>query len=112
MNPRHYLWLTEGLELLAFFLIQPIIAILIAVKALRGRPENLSRYKVPCVASGAASVLLIVFAKWLNADVRTFPYCVQVACFVLGFALFGACMGCGFAVLLYAWQWHKKTRLT
>jgi hypothetical protein len=76
-------------ELLTFFVLQPAIAVVIAYKAWRGRPENL-RFTVPCVVSGAAAVLLIVFAKWLNADVRTSIYLLQVACFALGFLLFGA----------------------
>lgn len=111
MNPRHYLWLTEGLELLSFFVCWPI-GIVIAYRAWREKPESLSRYKIPCLASGVTAVLLILFAKWLNADVRTLTYFLQVACFVLGFLLFGVCMGCGFAVFLSMWYWHKKTRLS
>jgi|ERR1035438_464114 hypothetical protein len=111
MNPK-YLWSTEALELLSFFFIQPVIGVVIAYKAWRGQPENLSRYGVPCVASGVTAVLLIVFAKWLNADVRTSVYLLQVACLVLGFLLFGVCMGCGFSIFLRMWHWHKKSRLS
>lgn len=112
MNPAYYLRLTEGLELLTFCVLQPSLALAIAYRAWRERPENLSRYKVPCLVSGATAVLLILFVRWLNADVRTFVYFLQVACFVAGFLLFGVCMGCGFAVLLSVWHWHKRTRLS
>jgi hypothetical protein len=112
MNPHDYLWLTEGLELLAFFVLQPAIAIAIAYKAWRGEPQNLGRYGLPCFASGVAAGVLVVFAKWLNADVRTVTYLLQVACFVLGFSLFGVCMGCGFSLLLRIANWHKSTRIS
>ena len=112
MNPHYYLWLTESLELLAFFVLQPVIGIVIAYKAWRGEPQNLSRYGVPCLASGATAVVLLVLAKWLNADVRTVIYVLQVACIVLGFSLFGVCMGCGFSFLLRIWHWHKSTRIS
>jgi hypothetical protein len=111
MNSGHYLWLTESLLLLTFFLVQPILVLVIAWKAWRERPENLRRYRIPCLASGSAAVLLIIFAKCLNAHVGV-AYLVQVACLVLGVALFGASMGCGFAVLLDLWRWHKNTRLS
>ena len=111
MNPR-YLWLPEGLELLAFFVIQPVIAIAIAYRAWRGGPENAKRYRVRCLASGVTALLLVVFAKFLHADVESFTYFLQVACLILGFMAFGICVGCGLSVFLSMWHWHKNTRLS
>lgn len=112
MNPHYYLWLTESLEFAAFFVLQPVIGIVIAYKAWRGEPQNLPRYGLLCLECGVVAVVLLVFAKWLNADVRTVIYLLQVACIVVGFSLFGACMGCGFSFLLRMWNWHKSSRLS
>jgi protein-S-isoprenylcysteine O-methyltransferase Ste14 len=113
MNP-HYLWLTEAIELLTFFVLMPTIAIAIAYAAWRGKPQNASpkQYGTVCVASGVTSSLLILFAKWINADVRTPQYFVQLACLLSALLLFGVSMGCGLPVLLHFWRWHRATRLT
>jgi hypothetical protein len=119
MNPE-YLWLVDALQLLTIFLIGPALAIAIAYAARRGKPQNFSpdqnfspeQYGMVCVASGISAVLLFVFAKWMNADVRTAQYFLQLAAVLLGGLLFGVCMGCGFPVLLHLWRWHRTTRLT
>ncbi len=111
MNPRYYLWLTDALQLLAMFVVGPIVGIVIAYKAWRGQSENLSRYRNPCLASTLSAAVLLVFAAWLNADVKTFQYFVQVACIVLGGLSLWVASGCGVAILLRTWYWHKETRL-
>ena len=113
MNPE-YLWLVDALQLLTIFLIGPALAIAIAYAAWRGKPKNFSpeQYGMVCVACGIGAVLLFVFAKWMNADVRTAQYFLQLAAVLLGGLLFGVCMGCGFPVLLHIWRWHRTTRLT
>lgn len=112
MNPDH-LWLTGAMQLLAFFVIGPVLALAIAYRAWRGRPQNRSgwQYEKLCVASGVAAVLLFVCAKRIDADVRETRYFYQLACMVLSGLLFGACMGCGFSAFLHLWRWHKATRL-
>ena len=71
MNP-HYLWLTEGAELLTFFLIMPAVTAFIMYRVWRSRQSpNPKRYGTRCVAFGAVALLLFAFAKWVNADVRT-----------------------------------------
>jgi MFS superfamily sulfate permease-like transporter len=65
-----------------------------------------------CVMSGVAAFLLFGFAKWINADVRTAQYFLQLTCVLLSGLLFGVFVGCGFSVLLCLWRWHKTTRLT
>jgi hypothetical protein len=113
MNPE-YLWLTGAMQLLTFFVIGPALAIAIAYGAWRGKPQNFNpeRYGMFCVTSGVSAFLLFGFAKWINADVRTDQYFLQLACVLVSGLLFGVFMGCGFSVPLRLWRWHKTTRLT
>jgi hypothetical protein len=112
MNPD-YLWLTGALQLLTLFVVGPVISIAIAYAAWRRKPQNFNpqRYGLLCVASGVGASLLLVLAKWINADVRTSQYFLQLACVLLGGLLLGVGMGCIFPVLLHVWRWHKTTRL-
>ncbi len=111
MNPD-YLWLTDALQLLTIFVVGPVIAIAIVYAAWR-RPQdfNPQRYGRLCVASGVSACLLWVLAKWINADVRTPQYFLQLTCVLLGGLLFGLAMGFVFPVLLHIWRWHIATRL-
>jgi hypothetical protein len=111
MNP-HYLWLTEGLELLTFFVLGPALGLLIAYKVWREkkRPANPKRYGMWCIVSGVAALILFALAKRIDADVRTPQYFLQLACLLLSLLSFGACQGFLFSVLLDMWRWHRKTR--
>jgi hypothetical protein len=113
MNP-HYLWLTGALQLLTIFVVAPAIAMAIAYSAWREEPQKLNpeRYGIVCVSSGVTASLLLGFAKWMNADVRTAQYFLQLACVLVSGLLFGVCMGYGFPIALSLWRWHKATRLT
>jgi hypothetical protein len=113
MNPK-YLWLTGATELLTIFVVGPVLAIAIAYAAWRSKPKNFTprHYGIMCVGSGMAAFLLLGFAKWMNADVRTARYFLQLASVLLGGLLLGVSMGCGFPVLLHLWRWHKATQLT
>jgi hypothetical protein len=113
MNPD-YLWFADATQLLTLFVISPLLAIVIALKAFRATPHELKpkKYGIVCVASGLISVVLVGLAKWMNADIRTPQYLLQLAGIVLGGLLLGVSMGCGFRVLLSFWRWHKATRLT
>ena len=112
MNPD-CLWLTGALQLLTFFVVGPVLAIAIAYTAWRGKPQNFDsgRYGMLCVMSGAIAFLLFAFAKWLNADVRTSQYFLQLTAVLLSGLLFGVFMGCGFSALLRVLRWHRATRL-
>jgi len=113
MNPQ-YLWLTDAVQLLTFFVVGPVLGIAIAYAAWRGKPQNTNpkRYGLVCVASGVTASLLFALAKWINADVRTAHYFLQLACFLVSGLLFGVFMGSGCSVLLGLWRWHGSTRLT
>lgn len=112
MNPR-YLWLTEGLELITFFIGIPIIAFAIAYAAWRGKSQNFifRRSRTIGLASVAVGFLLFLFAKWLGADPRSVEYFAYLACVLTSLLLFGVFMGCGFCEMLRLWQWHRRTAL-
>lgn len=112
MNPR-YLWLTDAMQLLTVFVLGPIIAFVIAYAAWRGKPQNFGpqRYGIVCIVSGVTASLLMVSAKWINADVRTPQYFLQFACVLLAGLLLGVGIGAFFPVLLHVWRWHRTTRL-
>jgi hypothetical protein len=111
MNP-HYHWMTESLELLTFFVIGPALGLVIAYKAWRHREDISPKQSgIRCIASGGTALLLFGFAKWIDADIRTPQYFLQLACVLLCFLLFGVCQGYFFSVLIGAWRWHNTTRL-
>lgn len=111
MNP-HYLWLTEGLELLTFFVFGPALAFVIAYKAWREKKlaANPKRYGMWCIVAAVVAVILFALAKWIDADVRTPQYFLQLSCLLLSLLSFGVCQGLLFSVLLDMWRWHQKTR--
>lgn len=112
MNPK-YLWLTGAIQLLTLFVLGPIIAIVIAYAALKEKSQSSPRrYVIACAASGVTAALLLGFAKWINADVRTPQYFVQLASVLVGGLLLGVGMGSLVPVLLHGWRWHKTTQLT
>jgi hypothetical protein len=94
MNPE-YLWLTGAMQLLTFFVVGPALAIAIAYGAWRGKQQNLNpvRYGMLCITSGVAAFLLFGFAKWINADVRTAQYFLELACVLLSGLFFGVFVG-------------------
>ena len=117
MNP-HFLWLTEGLELLTFTFIAPVLAIVIAYRTWREkeRKPDPKRYAARCAAFAVAGLSLFAFAKWIDLDVRSPKYFLYLACVLLSFLSFGVCEGYGLSVLLdlLRWlkRWHKTTRLS
>src|SRR5581483_2866863 len=115
MNPLH---LSPSLELLlvplAFFVAGSVAAIAILSATWLGKPPDFSpeRYGTLCIVSGGTAFLLFGFTQWMNAHPEWYaPYFVQLSCVLLSGLLFGVFAGCGFSVLLRAWQWHKRTPL-
>jgi uncharacterized membrane protein len=103
MDSRAGLWVEARLFLFAFFVVVPSIAALIAYAAWKGKPKNFNRemYGMAFVATVAASGFLMVYAQRMQADVRTWQYLLQIACFGLGAPLFGVAGGCGVGVFTY-----------
>jgi threonine/homoserine/homoserine lactone efflux protein len=98
------------MQLLTFFVVGPVLAFAIALSAWRGKLRGF-KHGIGCLASGVTAILLFGFAKWMNADVRTVQYLLQLACVLLSGLLFGVSVGCGFSALLDLWSSHKTTRL-
>lgn len=112
MKP-HYFWLAEGLELLTCFVIAPGLAVVIAYREWRDRKNTVGpkQYGMRCIWTGGAALLLFGLAKWIDADVRTPQYFLQLTCVLLSFLLFGMCQGYCFSLVLNVWRWHNTTRL-
>jgi hypothetical protein len=111
MSP-HYLWLTESLELLALLVGAPVLGLVLAYRGWKNRSTlNAAVVRRRCIAYAGIAVLLFALAKWLNADVRSPLFLLQVASFVLSILLFGLCTGYGFSLLLCVWRWHDTSRL-
>ena len=117
MNPK-YLPLVDALEFLTVFGIGPLLACAIAYAAWSRKPRTFTarQWRLVCVASGVAALLLFAFAKWLDADVRTSQFFLQLAAVLVFGLLWGVFMGAGAAVLLdvlpAAWRFHKRTGLS
>jgi len=58
-------------------------------------------YWTAFAAATGVSFFLMVFAQRMQADVRTWQYLVQVACFGLGAPLFGVAGGCIIGIFTY-----------
>ena len=116
MNPQ-FLWLVDAVLFLALFVCAPALGFVIAYAAWSGKPQTFDpeRYgddRVLLVVFGVSAFVLLIFAKLLNADVRTAWFLLQLACFMLGSLLFGVAMGCCCSVFMRVLRWHKATRLS
>jgi hypothetical protein len=100
MDSETALWLIDGLLLFVLFVVAPSIAAVIGYAAWKGKPKNFERemYWTAFVALGGVSGFLLVFAQRMHADVRTWQYVLQLACFGLGALFLGVAMGCGVAI--------------
>ena len=92
--------IVDGLLLLVFFVGVPAIAGGIGYAAFKGRPRSFGRenYVLTCVACGLASVVLVVYAKHMDADIRTWLYLWQIVCGSIGLLLSGIALGCGIGI--------------
>jgi len=75
------------MQLLTFFVIGPAIAVVIVYRAWRQKLQTINpkRYGIVCLASSVIASLLLILAKWINADVRTPQYFLQWPVSCLGF---------------------------
>jgi len=103
MNPQLYVPLIDGVMLATFFVIDPLIFVAIGYSAWKGWPSRLNRrkYGVLAIATFLPGTVLVLCGKWINADVRSWPYAAQVICFLLGLLLVGIGCGCGAGFITY-----------
>jgi len=97
------LWVEAALLLLTFLVVVPAIAAAIGYAAWKGKPKNFSQemYWTAFASAIAVSGFLMVFAQRMQADVRTWQYIAQLACFGVGALLFGVAGGCFLGVFIY-----------
>jgi hypothetical protein len=98
-----YLQIVDGLGLLIFFVVNPILFVGIGYAAWKGKPTAFDQKKYATLGVGTFlfGAALLLLAKWINADIRTWPYAVQAPCMIIGLLLIGFGCGCvvGFIVL-------------
>jgi len=106
MDSETTLWLIDGFLLFVLFVVAPSIAAAIGYAAWKCQLKNFGRglYWTAFVTLGGVSGFLLVFAQRMQADVRTWQYLLQLACFVLGALLLGVAMGCAVAIFTFRWR--------
>ena len=69
----------------------PCIAAVIGFAAWNGKPKNFDRhsYVLGFVATMLVSFIILGFATNMHADIRTWQYALEIACFTLGAITFG-----------------------
>jgi hypothetical protein len=97
------LWILDLLLLFILFVMAPVIAVLIARAAWKGKPNNFNRqkYLIACVGSAIIACVLMVNAHWLQADITTGKFLVELICFILGAVIFGVAGGCLVSSFVY-----------
>jgi hypothetical protein len=102
MNPALSMRIGEVTFFFTFLVAMPSVTAAIAYAAWHGKPKNFDRsmFFTAFASAGAASLLMIVYAQRMQADVRTWQYAIQVALFVLGLLLFAVAGGCGLGIFL------------
>lgn len=112
MHGPFYLQIVDGLALFIFFVANPSLFVGIGYAAWKGKPSGFDqrKYAVLTIATVSIGTALMLLAKWINADIRTWPFAVQAPCMIIGLLLFGIGCGCGsgFVVLLIKTRIHQS----
>ena len=107
-----YLQIVDGLLLLILFVVDPLLCIAIGYGAWKGKPSGFDQknYALSAITTFVVGSVLVVFAKWINADIRTWPYAFQATCEIIGLLLIGIGCGCGsgFFVLMAKTRTHES----
>ena len=97
------LWSEAGILIFALSLMVPSIVAAIGYAAWNGKPRNYSRemFFTSFVLVGGVSGALLAYVIQMRADIRTWEYLLQVACFGLGTILMGVAGGCMVGIFAY-----------
>ena len=100
MGSQTALRIVDGFLLLTLFVGTPTIAVTIGYAAWKGRPKTFNRdtFVLAFLATVMISGFLIVYAQRMHADVTTWQYLLQFACFELGVLLLGIAGGCAVGI--------------
>lgn len=100
MGSQTALRIVDGFLFLSVFAGIPTIAATIGYAAWKGGLKSFSRdtFVLGFIATLMVSAFVIVYAQRMHADVRTWQYLLQLACFELGVLLVGIAGGCGIAI--------------
>jgi hypothetical protein len=103
MDSLAALLLIGGFLLFVLFAVSPSVAGLVGYLTWKGKPTNFDSgmYFAAFIATGGVSTFLIACAVRMHADVGTWQYLLQLACFLVGALIFGIAMGCGVGVFTY-----------
>jgi uncharacterized membrane protein len=103
MGSQTTLRIIDGFLLLTLFVGTPTVAATIGYAASKGRPKTFNRdtFVLGFLATVMVSGILIVYAQRIHADVRTWQYVLQLACFELGVLLLGVAGGCALGIFTH-----------
>ena len=103
MGSQTALRIVDGLLLLTLFVGTPTIAATIGYAAWKGKPKTFDRdtFVLGFLSTLIVSGFLIVYAQRMHADVRTWQYLLQLACFELGVLLLGIAGGCAVGIFTH-----------
>ena len=103
MGSQTVLRLIDGFLLFTVFVGTPTIAAAIGYAAWKGRPKTFNRdtFVLGFIATLMGSAFLIVYAQQMHADVRTWQFLLQLACFELGVLLLGIAGGCAVGIFTH-----------
>jgi hypothetical protein len=103
MSVNMGLWILELMLLFILFVLAPVISVVIARASWKGKPDNFSRekYFVLFVVCVIAACVLMINARWLQADITTPKFLIELICFILGAVTFGISGGCLIGFFVY-----------
>src|SRR5262249_23564880 len=84
MHGPLYLQIVDGLAVLIFFVVDPFLFVAIGDAAWKEKPGQFKQRKhaVSAIANFLVGTVLILVAKYINADIRTWPYAIQALCMI------------------------------
>ncbi len=110
MSPRLYLPIIDGVLLLIFFVVDPLIFVVVGYLAWKGKPGAFThrKYGALALATLIPGFILVICGKLIDADVRTWQYIPQVFCMLFGLLLVGIGCACWLGFLIFEGHTHPN----